>query len=679
MSTRQTLTTALATLSTFIALLVLNASVASAAVIHVYEKSIGAEGEGPGQLSSPHAIAVNQRTHNIYVADAGNKRIEEFSPNGTYIAEINGIQTPEKEFGYPRQIAIDNSTNSQDPSAGDLYVVNIVYVDEKELDVIDKFTSTGVYVGEITGTPERPFGGVEEGTKVQVEGVTVDPTGHLWVEAWRKEVDEFGDAPVNEYITGWRTTSNLDVDGIAVDSLDDVYAISGGSIEKFSSHGELLEEGVANTIAGSGNVVAESGIALEEPGGKLIIDLGDVASALNAEGVPSFVQPTFGSENLSGETAGIAVDWSNGTVYVADTSTDTVDVFSTRIVADVSGAPATSLAPTSVTVNGTVDPDGVNVSECQFEYGPTSEYGYTQPCTPAPDAVNQPVPVSTNLTGLSRDSVYHYRVAVTNENGTDYSPDRFLVTPPTVEGAAQASGETSFAATLTGVIGSGEVTPSYRYVYGTTTAYGSSTPDATTGVGGQQVVTQILTGLQPDTTYHYALVASNFGGGMSTGPDQTFTTRPLVPPAVYTGGAEGIGLTKATVTGAVNPEGLDTSYHFEYGTTTGYGSTWPNIDAHAGSNSTPQGASVAIENLQPSTTYHYRLVATNEDGTTYGPDQAFTTTAYPVSIVQATPLGGTLGIPEAKPQKVKAKKKTKLKKRKHGKGKKATHKKRRGK
>lgn len=51
-----------------------------------------------------------------------------------------------------------------------------------------------------------------------------------------------------------------------------------------------------------------------------------------------------------------------------------------------------------------------------------------------------------------------------------------------------------------------------------------------------------------------------------------------------------------------------------------------------------------VENLQPATTYHYRLVAVNEDGTTYGPDQTFTTRGYPLSVVQTNPVGGRLGV-----------------------------------
>jgi hypothetical protein len=253
-----------------------------------------------------------------------------------------------------------------------------------------------------------------------------------------------------------------------------------------------------------------------------------------------------------------------------------------------------------------------------------------------------------------------------------------VVTPPIVEGPALASKITSFAATLTGVLGSGELTPTYHFVYGQTSAYGSSfpLPDANAAAGGVQTVSQTLTGLQPGTTYHFALVTTNFGGTVSVGPDATFTTRPSVPPAVSTGGAEAVGQTAATLTGAVGPEGLQTTYSFQYGTGSGYGSSWPLIAVSAGSGSAAQSVAVAVPNLAPGVTYHYRLVASNEDGTTYGADQALTTQGYPTSAVQATPVLTTqLGFvdPEAarakgKPSKHRGKRKTRKRSRRTSRG-----------
>ena len=82
------------------------------------------------------------------------------------------------------------------------------------------------------------------------------------------------------------------------------------------------------------------------------------------------------------------------------------------------------------------------------------------------------------------------------------------------------------------------------------------------------------------------------------------------------------GLT-ATLAGGVYPNGLDTTYYWQYGTSTAYGSQTAPVDAGAGS--LPTAASATLTGLTPSTTYHYRLVAGNADGTIYGYDYTLTT------------------------------------------------------
>jgi len=95
-------------------------------------------------------------------------------------------------------------------------------------------------------------------------------------------------------------------------------------------------------------------------------------------------------------------------------------------------------------------------------------------------------------------------------------------------------------------------------------------------------------------------------------------------PAVTTGTAN-VSQSEATLTGTVNPNGQATTYDFEYGTTTSYGTqTSP---AGVGSGTTPVSVHTEIFGLTPGTTYHYRLVATSSAGTTDGADQTLTTTA----------------------------------------------------
>src|SRR4051794_18430245 len=96
-------------------------------------------------------------------------------------------------------------------------------------------------------------------------------------------------------------------------------------------------------------------------------------------------------------------------------------------------------------------------------------------------------------------------------------------------------------------------------------------------------------------------------------------------PTATTGGFSNLTQTTAHVAGSVKPNGENTTWHFEYGTTTAYGSNAPVPDGQvaSGSGSTPVAADLA--NLQPGSVYHYRLVATNPSGSIPGKDRTFTT------------------------------------------------------
>src|SRR5207244_559776 len=79
---------------------------------------------------------------------------------------------------------------------------------------------------------------------------------------------------------------------------------------------------------------------------------------------------------------------------------------------------AASVTQTMATLEATVNPNGANVSECQFDYGPTTEYGSTAPCTPVELSGETPVHVSAAVTGLAPNTTYHFRIVATNPGGT---------------------------------------------------------------------------------------------------------------------------------------------------------------------------------------------------------------------------------------------------------------------
>ncbi len=196
--------------------------------------------------------------------------------------------------------------------------------------------------------------------------------------------------------------------------------------------------------------------------------------------------------------------------------------------------------------------------------------------------------------------------------------------PVVVTGAASAITQTS--ATVAGRVNPNGLATTYHFEYGPTTAYGSSTPSASAGSGNALAgVSATLAGLMPGSTYHYRLDATSSAGTVQ-GAYGTFTTAAPVgpgPPLVNTGVASAIGELSARVHGEINPVGLVSSYHFEYGRTTAYGSHTSDSAIAAGTSAV--AVSRRLTGLLPRTTYHYRLVATNSAGTAYGADRTFKT------------------------------------------------------
>ncbi len=95
-------------------------------------------------------------------------------------------------------------------------------------------------------------------------------------------------------------------------------------------------------------------------------------------------------------------------------------------------------------------------------------------------------------------------------------------------------------------------------------------------------------------------------------------------PAASTGAATAVGTSSATLNGIVNANGSDTTVTFEYGTDTSYG-TNVTADQSPVTGNTNTTVNATISSLAPSTTYHYRVVAQNVNGTSYGEDMTFTT------------------------------------------------------
>jgi hypothetical protein len=281
------------------------------------------------------------------------------------------------------------------------------------------------------------------------------------------------------------------------------------------------------------------------------------------------------------------------------------------------------VASFSATLNGSVDPHGLTTS-VHFQYGTTTSYGST--------TVNQTFTgntthsVAANISGLSASTTYHFRLVGTNSDGTRYGSDRTFTTlsatgHPVVT-TNPATLIASFSATVNGTVDPHGLSTSVYFQYGTTTSYGHTTASQTKTGNTYQNVSANISGLSASTTYHFRIVAHNSAGTLY-GADRTLTTlSPTGPPVVITDLATNVASSSATLNGTVDSHGLTTTVHFQYGTTTSYGST---TLSQSKSGNTYQSVSANISGLSATTTYHFRIVATNSSGTSYGVDRVFIT------------------------------------------------------
>ncbi len=197
------------------------------------------------------------------------------------------------------------------------------------------------------------------------------------------------------------------------------------------------------------------------------------------------------------------------------------------------------------------------------------------------------------------------------------------VAPLVTTGSASAVG--AMGATLNGTVNPNGSQATTGFDYGLTTQYGSSVPSQTLNGSTAQSITASVVGLNcGGVTYHFRAIATNTAGS-AVGGNNTFVTANCGggSPLVVTGTASDLTATTATLNATVDPSSLQTTTTFEYGRTTGYGSTVP---AQQVFGTGAQAISAVINGLEcGGVSYHFRARATNIAGSASGSDSTFVT------------------------------------------------------
>jgi hypothetical protein len=530
---------------------------------------------------------------------------------------------------------------------------------------------THEYISQITEVPVVA-GAPLPGSLSELDSMTVD-SGHLWVAEHvagiqSGRVDEF-DASTGAFVSQFPQVSNLEemAGGIAVGHATGSARVYVGALDE-------AQEGRVGVFSETGALL-ETWTGAQTPKEK----------AFGADGISSVAVDN--SSNIA--------DWAAGDVYVADTVEDVVDVFKPEVgggehlvaqITGVEGAPfAFSEGSAKIAVNqanGDVLVVEAHSGEAQeidvFEPTVLDEYEFVRKIT-GPTGSNFGHVTSLAVDAASSDlyaaeentiegRIYEFdsggtylgQVTATGTPAANFRTLNSLVVDPETshlfvgdyrypEGSVVdvfgpdvvvpdvttglPSNVEPESATLTGTVNPDKAgVATCRFEYGTSTAFDKVAPCSAPVAEGESPVavhTEIA-GLQPDTTYHYLLGASNAKGtnpGKSS-DDQEFTTS---GPGIRDESTSNVASSSATLDASIDPHGRPTYYYFQYGTSTVYGTDVP----------TPPGAALGfgeneveisqhLQGLSADTTYHYRVVALSElmpgePEAFYGVDQTFTT------------------------------------------------------
>lgn len=632
----------------------------------------------------------------VYVADEGNKVVDKFESKGPspgdgyrYICQLTGVGggcvgeggKPTESFGAPSSVAVDGQ--------GNVYVAQATG-DGMTSGSVEEFTAEGIDVKQFpvpaaVGVAVNSSGSVIyaiDGVTASTLELLVDPQTH------QLEREEAIDSEGSTAIAVAPTTGEVFVDDSSGEPHVNIYEADPEAgeepIERLGATetGQLgTSFGVAYSSLGNGGVYVtdltheDVRIYTREPSSPPKVKCGPateiVADAAKLEcsveppepeevdwhieykkiGSPTWIKTPGGvltsagtvNERVSLEPETEYVYRGSATNRLGETGRSTKIRFTTPVAFELITGMATLITSTSAVLTAEINPEGIE-SHSLFDYGLTTGYGSSVEALREGSDSNDdgggttPVHVSGRLEGLEPHEVYHYRLKGENVisekgNGPD-SEFETLAARPAVSAAVSDVGRKS--AMLSGTVNPENSSTTYHFIYGMSESYGMETPDSSAGSEfGEKAVGPVeVSGLRPETTYHFRLVASSEDNGVAVGTsrtaDQTFTTVTAIVPTVEAGEAGAITQTSATITDTVDPEGQPASWELQLGTDTSYGGGRIYGQAVEGE----ETIVLELHDLAPGTTYHYRIVASDEGGSTSGPDATFTTIGVPSPIAQ---------------------------------------------
>ncbi len=279
-----------------------------------------------------------------------------------------------------------------------------------------------------------------------------------------------------------------------------------------------------------------------------------------------------------------------------------------------------SFTQTLTSLNGFVSP--VTLALGGLPSGVAGAFS-ANPVTPTPSGASAALTLSVSLSAVP--GTYTLQVSGNGGGETHAIPVTLNIASLPMVQTSPATGITLTSAILNGTGNPNGQSATAWFDYGITTAYGSSTPSFSLSSSYTTIsLSSMVTGLAVGTTYHYRLTSKN-SFGTTYGGDSSFVTI-ANPPAVVTGIASNKTTTSVTLNGTANPNGVPGSAWYEYGLTTAYGNATQAVPL---TGNFDNFVSIHVPGLSPYSLYHFRIVAANNGGTSWGFDQTFNTYLIP--------------------------------------------------
>jgi DNA-binding beta-propeller fold protein YncE len=472
--------------------------------------------------SGPWGLAVDQTSGDVLVAELG--VVQAFTP----------VSRPSPQAGYTEGLSLTGFSatfgvgvdDSGDLSQGDVYVA------DRGAEAIDKFNSLGMPVEvDPPSNTTNQFGAGAEPKLAEPSDAAVDPAdGDVYV------ADESGgEGGVDVYtslgeFTGVQfSTKGQEPTGLAFNSSgSDLYVVARGTVEELTALGAEVEQ-TAGPCAGTRFVDcggSATAVAVDPSTNDVYIAEEGKETVAVYEATGARANPAEFATGI-GFARGLAVDGTTHDVYVSETSGNgkTVDVFQPVTLPTVVTEPASSVAASSATLNGTINPESETLpATWQFQ----CEGGLNVPASPVSVGTGtSEISVTADLSGLTPDTEYSCRLVGSNTSSSEHADGAYVsfatLGPPSAAGESFSEvGATT--ATVSAVVNTEGSPSEYRFEYGPSASYGSATPWTSFGSerGGVEVHAQ-LSGLQPGTTYHFRVLAKNVYGE-APGADTMFTT-----------------------------------------------------------------------------------------------------------------------------------------------------------